>query len=71
MRKAAAYFVVQSLHWFIICTIAWSWCLGADVPAWKMATMAVVAGFVSTVCVPVQVMLGSSKNAAPAGKGGE
>lgn len=35
---------LSAMHWLIICWIGWSWILGASVEAYKMVTLAFIAG---------------------------
>lgn len=60
MRAALAYFMISALNWLVICWAGWAWVLGADVPAWKMLVMAVLAGGVHTVSFPIFALVKNS-----------
>ena len=64
------YVILTAFHYFIMCTIGWTWVLGADVPAWKMAILAVASGVLAVINAGLHMaIIRASKQSAESGKG--
>lgn len=68
MRNALLYFVLQMAHWVLVCTVGWTWVLGADVPMWKMLMVGALSAGISTVFVPLFSLMRRSAPEQEAGQ---